>query len=276
MPGLINVEKYLKRLEYSGDLTPNLETLQALQFAHTTHLAFSNLDVLLDQTILLDDESLVEKLIDRRRGGYCFEQNGLLLEVLLTLGFLARPHAGRVRMGTPRDVLPPRTHLFIQVDLDGVTWIVDGGVGGMSLTAPIRFELDTEQATPHETRRIVRHGNIYYHQADLGEEWMDVYEFTGEQMPLIDRELANWWTSTHPQSKFKQSLMAALALPNGERVGLLNDKFTHRRGPEIIRSQDISNPADLWAILDREFQLHLEPSEADLIFDRVMTGARSI
>ena len=207
------------------------------------------------QAIDLDPAVLEEKLVNQKRGGYCFEQNGLLLEILQQIGFDAHPHAGRVRIGNPRDFLPPRTHLFVMVDLDEVTWIVDSGVGSMSLTSPIRFELDTVQETLHEPRRITQENGVYFHQALLGDEWSDVYEFTGELMPMIDREVSNWWTSTNQKTKFKQNMMAGIALPNGERIGLLNGVFLHRRGAEIIRRIEISSDEQLRQILGDELDL---------------------
>lgn len=255
----IDLSRYCARIGYSGELKSDFPTLARIQAGHSSSIPFENLSVLRDLPIRLDNESLQDKLVNQRQGGYCFEQNGLLLAVLQQVGFHAKPLSGRVRMGMERDFLPPRTHLFIQVDLDGETWLADGGVGGMSLTAPIRFELDIEQETPHETRRIVREDGVYFHQALMNGEWSDVYEFTGEEMPLIDREVGNWWTSTNPRSKFKQGLFCALARSDGERHGLLNDIFTHRRGNEILRRTEIKSHDDLEAILHHEFGINLPP-----------------
>lgn len=251
----IDLKRYAERIGFADKFEPNFETLAAIQLGHSSSIPFENFSVLMGEPILLEPEALEEKLITRKRGGYCFEQNGLLLEVLLQIGFVARPHAARVRMGSERDFLPPRTHLFVQVDLDGKTWIVDSGVGSMSLTSPIVFELDTVQETLHEPRRITRENGVYFHQALLGEDWSDVYEFGGELMPPIDREVSNWWTSTCPRAKFAQNMMAGLALSNGERAGLLNGVFLHRRGAEVLRRIDVSSDEHLIEILMSEFGL---------------------
>lgn len=257
MPSPVNLTKYAERIGFTGNFEPNFETLAAIQWLHSSSIPFDTLNVLLDLPVLIDIESLQEKLVNKKRGGYCFEQNGLLLDVLLAIGFEVTPMSARVRIGVERDFLPARTHLFLRVDLDRETWIVDAGVGGTSLTSPIRFIEDIEQPTLHETRRIVRENGVYFHQALMGETWSDVYEFTGEKMPLIDREVSNWWTSTSPKSKFKQNVFCALAKPDGERIGLFNDKFTHRRGEEILRSQTISNSSELVQILSDEFGIDL-------------------
>ena len=203
--------------------------------------------------ISLDDAAVDDKLIARQRGGYCFEQNTLMLRVLLALGFEVEPISARVRYQRPREFTPPRTHVFLKVMLDSETWFVDVGVGAMSLTCALRFVLDEEQATPHEPRRFIREDGRYFHQAKLGDVWVDIAEFTMEAMPAIDREVANWFTSAHPQSHFKNRLMAARALDDG-RVTLLNRKITLRRGGHA-ETRVIESPQQLLQLLDEHFGL---------------------
>ena len=193
----------------------------------------------------------------QRRGGYCFEQNGLFLEVLATLGFDVAPLSARVRLRHPREVTPPRTHLFIRVELDGASWLTDVGVGALSLTCAIRLVPDLEQATPHEPRRLVREGALYFHQARLGDAWVDVCELTLEHMPMIDREVANWFTSTHPQSSFRGRLTVARAAPDGARMTIANRELTMRDRAGHARTQPIDSRAQLLAILDRHFGIQL-------------------
>src|SRR5438552_1743671 len=93
----------------------------------------------------------------------------------------------------------PGTNLIPFVpDLDGATWVADVGVGGLSPTAALRLDTEEEQPTPHEPRRIVRQDGRLFHQVRLAGDWTDVCEFTLDVMYPIDRELANWYTSTHP------------------------------------------------------------------------------
>jgi N-hydroxyarylamine O-acetyltransferase len=152
MAGVVDLESYVRRIGHKGELHPDIETLRSIMAGHVTSVPFENLDVLLGRPILLDPESLQRKLVQQERGGYCFEQNGLLLLVLREIGFDVTPLAGRVRMGVPREVVPPRTHLFLRVKIKDVDWLADCGVGGMSLSAPIRFSLDERQETPHDSR----------------------------------------------------------------------------------------------------------------------------
>ena len=251
-----DLDAYFARTGYTGPRAPTLETLHAIAWHHATSIPFENLDVLLGRGINLDPAAVERKLVREKRGGYCFEQNSLLLHVLGALGYRVTPLSARVRIQRPRDFTPPRTHLFVRVELAGEPWIVDAGIGSLSLTSAIRLALDVEQTTPHDTRRVVREGGVYFHQVKFGAEWTDVCEFTGEEMPVIDRELANWWTSTNPESKFRQNLMVGRAAPDGLRRAVLNHEFVVRRGGEVIEQRAIANPDELLAILAGNFGLH--------------------
>jgi len=252
----IDIDAYLARIGYRGPVAPTLETLHDIASAHVQAIPFENLDVLLGRRIDLSTAALQEKLVRQRRGGYCFEQNGLLLAVLEAIGFHPRPLSARVRIHRPRDYLPPRTHLFVRLELGGESWLADVGVGALSLTSAIRLFAPGEQPTPHEPRRIVREGALLFHQARFGDEWHDVYEFTLEEMPPIDRELANWFTSTHPDSHFRSRLMVARALPDGARKTLLNRELTFRQRGGVAEARMISTPEELRSVLARDFDLH--------------------
>ncbi|MFO1468719.1 MAG: arylamine N-acetyltransferase [Steroidobacteraceae bacterium] len=252
----LDLDAYFTRIGYVGPRAPTLATLNAIAASHSSAIPFENLDVLLGQTPKLDLASLERQLIQNRRGGYCFQQNGLLLEALSALGFKATPLCARVRLKQPREFIPPRTHLFVKVDLAGEPWMVDCGIGGFSLTAAIRMAVEVEQPTPHETRRIVREGTRLFHQVRLKGRWEDIYEFSDEEMPLIDRELGNWWTSTHPESIFRQHLIVARAGLDGTRRSIQDREFTWRHGADILERRIIDTPFELLKVLARHFDLH--------------------
>ncbi len=258
----MDLQAYLKRIGYTGSIAATLPVLRDIIFAHTCSIPFENLDILMGHPILLDSESLESKLVRDCRGGYCFEQNALLLCVLRQIGFSVTPLSARVRLNTPREIVPPRTHLFLSVEIDGTPWLADVGVGGLSPTGP--FQLDVwvvEQPTPHEMRRIVCEQHLsslrYFHQAKLGDNWVDIHEFTYETMPEIDREVGNWWTSTHANSKFRKNLFVALAYPDGTRISIQNHEFNHRRGAEVIEQFEIVEFSQLLSVLGERFGIHL-------------------
>lgn len=263
MSDAIDLVRYGQRIRYTGPFEPTPATLKGLMNGHTCSIPFENLDVLMGRTILLDVDSLQKKLVDERRGGYCFEQNGLFLAVLLEIGFDARPIAGRVRLLNPaREIPTPRTHLFILVELEGETWVADVGVGGMSLTAPLRFDFEGEQAAPDGSRRIVREDGRVFHQALTGSGWIDVWETRLEPMPFTDREVANWFTSTHPNSNFRQRLVCARAGLNGERLTILNNEFSRKQGSTVLESRKLNSKAELLEVLQKRFEIVL-PEDAD-------------
>ena len=255
----LDLDAYFIRTGYTGPRTPNLGTLNGIVAAHAQTIPFENLDVLLGRGIDLDLSAVERKLVRQRRGGYCFEQNSLLLAVLEALGFAVKPISARVRWQRPRDFTPTRTHLFLRVDLNGESWLADVGIGGLSLTSAIRLDTDAEQATPHEPRRLVREGARLFHQVRLAAEWADVCEFTLEEMPPIDRELANWYTSAHPQSHFRNRLLVARAAPKGARLALLNNEFTVRQADGRTEKREIATADELLSILAEHFGLHFPP-----------------
>lgn len=250
-----DLDAYCARIGYDGPREASLPVLHALTAAHAQAIPFENLDVLLGHRISLEPAALADKLVVRRRGGYCFEQNGLFLHVLQELGFRVAPLSARVRLDRPRDFTPARTHLFLRVELNGESWLTDVGVGALSLTCAIRLVTNVEQSTPHETRRIVHEDGRYFHQARLGDAWADVYEFTLEEMPRIDREVSNWFTSTHPESHFRNRLLVARAAPNGVRLTVLNDVFSVRQPDGHAEKRPLQSPDELLDVLATHFGL---------------------
>lgn len=205
-----DLDAYLERIRYNGPKKPTLDVLRQLIQAHVQSIPFENLDVLLGRKIALDPASLVQKLVYDRRGGYCFEQNGLFLLVLEALGFQVAPVSARVRWQKPREFTPPRTHLFLRLEINGESWLADVGVGSVTPSLPLRLVLDVEQGTPQEPRRIIREESRYFRQIKIAGVWEDICESALEEMPMIDRELANWFTCAHPDSHFRNRLVAGL------------------------------------------------------------------
>ena len=224
-----DLDAYAKRIGLAHIPSPTLEGLSAIAHGHVCSIAFECLDPFLDRGVSLERADLENKLVGQKRGGYCFEHNGLMLGMLRQIGFQVQDRAARVLMGRPRDTASPRTHLFLIVTLEGREWIVDFGVGSFSLTQPIRYVLGTEQETPHDVRRIVHENDRFYHQVWLGDHWFDLYEFAGDRMPFVDQHTGNWLTSTHPKSMMRTQVVVAIARPDGVRATYFNGAFTVRR-----------------------------------------------
>ncbi len=254
----LDLNSYLRRIKYSGELVPTFEVLSNMTEAHAKAIAFENIDAALSIPILLSSEAIFDKLVTNNRGGYCFEQNGLLLWALESVGFDVKPVSGRVRLRfDDRSQVGPRTHVFLKVNIGKDIFLTDVGMGSASLTGALKFIEDIEQETPHDTRRIVRGSGPWYHQVRYDGVWKDACEFTLEEMPLIDREIANWYTSTHPQSHFRDRLVAARARENGERLSLENFDYTIRpKNGEAVKRK-LQNHDELIDVLKKEFGLQL-------------------
>lgn len=261
-----DLKSYLQRINYTGNTSPTLQVLHGVTQAHTQSIPFENVDVILNKPILLSDEAIFEKLVTKKRGGYCFEQNSLMLQALNHLGFVVKPLSARVRLRfTDRAQVAPRTHLFVRVEIGEESFVTDVGMGAASLTGALKLIPDLEQETPHELRRIVKEGSIWYHQIRYGDLWQDACEFTLEEMPLLDREIANWYTSTHPQSHFKSSLMVARALDNGQRLTLQNFDLTQRARNGEAQKKQLQNNKELIDVLTNDFGLILSDSDRECL-----------
>lgn len=255
LPHSVNLDAYFGRIGYRGPQTPTLETLRGIQRHHAEAIPFENLDILLGRGARLDPAGLEQKLVRDRRGGYCFEHNTLLAAVLGSLGFSITTLIGRVRWQVPPAVPTPQTHMVLRVELEGRPWLTDGGFGGVGLTEPLAMDTEREQGSPAEPRRLLRNGPRLLHQVCLAGIWTDVYSFTLEPALPIDFEVANWYTSTHPNSRFRQNLMAA-RVAGDRRLAILNREFTVRFNDGRVEKRPIESADILLELLAENFGLH--------------------
>jgi N-hydroxyarylamine O-acetyltransferase len=248
----LHLEAYLGRIGYHGPREPSLHTLAALHEAHVGAIPFENLDVLLGRPILLDLPAVQAKLVEGRRGGYCFEQNTLFRAVLERLGYTVTPLAGRVRTGPPGPVRP-RTHMTLVVDVSGEPFLSDVGFGGDGPLRPVPLREGAEAGTGDDGCRLGREGELWVLQGRTGGHWTDLYAFTLEPQFPADYEMANHFTSTYPRSPFVTNLVAQRSWRD-KRVILRNRDLTVRqRG--ATETSTIRDPDHLLEVLAREFGL---------------------
>ncbi len=272
MDGTIDLDAYFARVGYSGVRASTPEVLTALHLLHPMAIPFESLDPLLGRGVMIDAASLEAKLVRRRRGGYCFEHNGVFLRVLAALGFAVTPLAARVRWMLPDDAPPtPLSHMLIRVDLPDGPWICDVGFGGQSPTAPLRLQPGLEQATPHGIYRFVDAGDGRFDlQMRLPERWQTMYRFTLEPQAQRDYEVFNWSTSTHPASRFVNNLVASRVV--GERrLNLFNAEFSVYWPDGRIDRALIGDAAALHARLTEDFDIDVELSDIEGVFGRLPT-----
>jgi N-hydroxyarylamine O-acetyltransferase len=198
------LDAYLDRVGLSQLGGPTLDALRRLHAAHAAAIPFENLDVLLGRGISLDIDRLRQKLVDQRRGGYCFEQNTLFLAVLRELGFDAVPMEARVRAGAT--AIRARTHMVLGVRVENRDWLADVGFGGDGPREPV--PMDTLDTADTDVYRVTAEGALRVLRVRTATGWIDQYAFVPEAVHPIDFEMANWFTSTHPHSPFVRTLTA--------------------------------------------------------------------
>jgi N-hydroxyarylamine O-acetyltransferase len=264
---MIDLDAYFARIGYTGLHTASLTTLRAIHALHPATIPFENLDPLLGRPVPLGLADLQQKMVEGRRGGYCFEQNTLFQGVLQALGFPVTAFAARVLWMMPAGSPPsPRTHMVLQVALEDGPYLADVGFGGYLLAAPLRLVADLEQTTPAGLLRLRQADGSHVLQARLEVEWHDVYRFTLEPQAPIDREVGNWFTSTHPKSRFRNNLLMERLTPE-LRLSLANKRLTRRYPDGRAETSELTSPAELGEIL-AEFGVE-PPADAASVFARL-------
>lgn len=268
----MNLDAYLNRIAYGGERTPSLETLRALQFNHTTTIAFENLNPMLRWPVRLDIPSLEAKLVHGGRGGWCFEQNLLFMEALKTLGFRVTPLAARVLWNVPEGVVTPRGHMLLRVAIDGRDYLADVGFGGQTLTGPLRFEADVEQSTPHEPFRLLRTGDEFTLQSKVAGNWKALYRFDLQPQLLQDYEVSNHFLSTHPSSHFLSRLFVARPTSR-HRYGLFDNQLSIHRLDGPSEHLTLTSVSALRRTLEETFGLRLPAvPELDAMLSRTLAN----
>lgn len=254
---MIQLQDYFDRINYQGPAIPELSTLQAIHALHPAHIPFENIDVLLDRGISLDLDSIQQKLIGDRRGGYCFEHNALFMGALKQLGFEVESLMARNVWRQSADMpFGPRTHQVLRVRIEGEWWLADVGFGGLVLTDPLRMSISDAQQGQHEAFRILTHNHGWMLQVNVQEQWEDLYDIGSQPLEPIDIDVANWFTSASPNSKFRHNLMMARATPD-TRYALLNNRLTIRPRNGTVEQREL-NPEQLADALQKCFELPVE------------------
>ena len=246
---------YCQRIGFSGELRADLATIQGLMQQQLRTVAFENLDVLAGKVISLQPEAIVEKIITRGRGGYCYEVNGLFAMALSALGIAYQWVAARP-MFYP--VKRPRTHAALIVSVDGAEYLCDLGFGSYGIRAPLRVDvLDTPTTQDDDTYQLTQDGHDLVLQAYVDGAWLNQYGFTRCPVEWIDFAPANWLNSTHPDAVFTQKPLVVLFTATGRKV-LFGDSFKVIEDGQV--TQQTLEKAQLADILAQHFQLNLPAS----------------
>jgi N-hydroxyarylamine O-acetyltransferase len=228
-PEDFQIDPYLKRIGLVRAPAADERGLKEVHAAQVFTIPFENLDIHLGRPVSLKPEDLVEKIVFRKRGGYCFELNGLLGLALRAIGFTLHPVLARVLYQLPEPTA--LTHEVLVVNLSGRDWLADAGFGGPGLRLPLEIQPDLVSEQYGDSYRLLRNsigGWTLQKKAATG--FIDLYMFQDTPALDIDIEMSNHFTSTWPSSRFRMHKMCSLASAD-RRITLLDTELSiHKRG----------------------------------------------
>ncbi|WP_394436161.1 arylamine N-acetyltransferase family protein [Streptomyces sp. SGAir0957] len=253
------IDAYLARIGAERPAAPTGAALRALHLAHLRTVPFENLSVHLGEDITLDADALVAKLVDRRRGGFCYELNGAFAALLTALGFevtllQARAAGEGGRFGIPYD------HLALRVrDSAGTDWLADIGFGTHT-HFPLRYGERGDQADP---------GGVFRVEDAAGGDLLVLRDgqpqYLLDQRPraLRDFEAGAWYHRTSPASHFTRSLVCSLLTQEG-RITLSGHTLTTTVAAERTRTE-LPTDSAVRDVYDQYFGIALDrlPPEPD-------------
>lgn len=250
---MLEVRAYLDRIGYSGAIEATAETLRALHRAHLLAVPFENLDIALGRKIVVDEAAILRKIVELRRGGFCYELNSAFAGLLRALGFEVTLLSARVARSDGGEG-PEFDHLTLRVDLEE-PWLADVGFGD-SFLEPLRLEAETEQSDPAGAFRLMETaGRWQMQKRDSDGNWIAQYSFS-----LLPRRLEEFAGMCHvhqtsPESSFTQKRICSRATAEG-RITLSEMKLivtsSGRREETRIGSEE-----ECQKILQREFGIRL-------------------
>ena len=218
----MDIHSYLHRIGYSGSIEPTVDTLRTIHRAHMLTVPFENLDIHAGRRIVLDPERLYEKIVVQRRGGFCYELNGLFAELLRGLGYKVTMLSACVAR-SEGGFGPEFDHMTLMVEPEE-RWIADVGFGE-SFLEPLRFDFEGEQQQGHKSYRILkREDSRFVYEAWEEGDWVKQYLFSLQPYSMVDYAAMCHYHQTSPQSSFTQKRVCSRATPEG-RITLRDRKL---------------------------------------------------
>lgn len=223
----LDIKAYLERINYDGSVAPSAETLRDLQIAHLLTVPFENLSIHAKQPIVLNDDALFEKIVRRRRGGFCYEANGLFAALLRELGFDVTMLSAGVAHAEG-GFGPDFDHMALMVTLHE-RYLLDVGFGD-SFREPLLIDESGEQVQGRRSYKIIPDGaHLILMRRDGGGEWNAQYRFTLLPHEYVDYVEMCRYHQTSPQSHFTRTRVCSRATPNG-RMTLSEMRFINTSG----------------------------------------------
>jgi N-hydroxyarylamine O-acetyltransferase len=249
----MDTEKYLRRIGIeNSDVAVNAESLKFLQKQHLLNVPFENLDIHWKRPIVLEIDKFYEKVVGEKRGGFCYELNGLFGELLNKNGFPSRMVAARVSTGNG-DFGAEYDHLALLTKVDGEEFLVDVGFGDFS-AEPLKFDLDVAQTDANGVFLIRKFDDAYFEVVKKdGSDWKSEYIFKDVARDLVEFTGMCNFHQTSPESHFTRGKVCSLMLENGRKT--LTDKKFIETGSGEKRETEINSDDEFNTLLAREFYI---------------------
>lgn len=249
----MNKEKYLGRIKIEKtNLSASLESLKYLQKQHLLNVPFENLDIYWKRPIVLEAEKFYEKIVGEKRGGFCYELNGLFYELLNEIGFQSKIISARVSNGSGGFGVEYE-HLAILTKIDDEEFLVDAGFGDFT-AEPLKFTLEFEQQDENGTFRIRKYAEKYFEVVKKdGDDWRSEYIFKDSARDLAEfAEMCNFH-QTSPESHFTRGKVCSLMTMEGRKT--LTDKKLIETKKDEKSETEINSEEKFNRILEREFRI---------------------
>ncbi|RFM26376.1 arylamine N-acetyltransferase family protein [Deminuibacter soli] len=259
----MDVARYLDRINFRGEIKPDIATLTKLHQHHVFHIPFEALDVYYGIPVILNEQHLFCKIVEHRRGGYCYEVNELFARLLQKLGFAVHRISGRLASGNKfgREF----EHMALLVEIDRQQWLVDVGYGDFALQ-PLLITHGHIQNDGHNEYRIqhgvVADGATYWQTG----KWNSIklcfvtdYIFTTTPRSITHFEEMNRWKQTSGESKFRRTAICSIPTQSG-RVSLVGNRLiiTNNKEKEV---QLLHSEISKRVALQRYFNIHFPVDE---------------
>jgi N-hydroxyarylamine O-acetyltransferase len=256
----MDIKAYLQRINYRGSLDATAQTLQQLQLAHLLTVPFENLSIHSAEPIILDDDALFEKIVVRRRGGFCYELNGLFAALLRELGFeVASLSAG---VANAEGIFGPDfDHMTLLVTTkepgSTVRWLADVGFGD-SFREPLLLDSRDEQAQGIRMYQIVSdEAHLIMMQRHDGDEWKAQYRFTLQPHNYADYAEMCRYHQTSPQSHFTRARVCTRATPEG-RLTLSEMRLITTIDGKERTEQLLTNEDEYTSVMEKHFGIEMK------------------
>lgn len=260
------VQNYLQTLNLHGHEL-DFVFLSDVVIRHVATFAFSSVGCQLDEDLPLDFESLYQRIVIQRRGGYCFEQNGLLYGVLEELGFSPKLFLARVIHN--QDTHPGLTHRITMVEYEGQLYVLDVGFGFLGPRLPVPMS-EIESNDGKKTFRIAEGRTGEYHMQIFKDgDFFSLYRFELARYGQADCEVGHFFSHRHPDANFVNHLVVSLIQENETR-SLIDLKYWIIT-KSSTRSRGISDSEQLRRILVGELGVQVTEDESRRLYEKLET-----